>query len=93
MKNLKIAYCLPALYSMGGMERVLVMKANYFAQRGYEVHIIITDGGDKPSYFTLDNSVVVHQLNIDFEEVNSHSFLRRFLLYKKKIRLFKYSLN
>lgn len=42
---MKIAYCIPALYYPSGMERVLTLKANYFAEVfGYEIHIILTDG-------------------------------------------------
>ena len=29
---MKIAYCIPALYYPSGMERVLTLKANYFAE-------------------------------------------------------------
>ena len=40
---MKIAYCIPALYYPSGMERVLTLKANYFAEVfGYEIHIILT---------------------------------------------------
>ena len=41
----RIAYCTPSLYIAGGVERVLVTKANYFADvLGYEIYIILTDG-------------------------------------------------
>ena len=33
MENkLKIAYCIPSLYCSGGMERVLSLNDNYFAE-------------------------------------------------------------
>ena len=41
----KIVYCTPALYSAGGTERVVSVKANYFADvLGYDVTIIVTEG-------------------------------------------------
>lgn len=41
---LKIVYCNPALHVSGGGERVLTVKANYFAEKlGYEIHIVTTD--------------------------------------------------
>ena len=44
-KKIKIVYCLPLLYIPGGMERVLTIKANYFAEKlGYDIYIILTDG-------------------------------------------------
>lgn len=90
---MKIAYCIPALYNPSGMERVLTMKANYLALQGYEIHIILTDGGDKPPYFPLEKSVQVHQLDIDFEEPYHHPFLHRVWLYQKKMKALKKQLN
>ena len=40
----KIAFCTPALYSTGGVERVVSYKASYFAEQlGYDVTIIVTE--------------------------------------------------
>lgn len=44
-KRLRIVYCIPSVYKMGGMERVLALKVNFFVETfGYEVHIITTEG-------------------------------------------------
>ena len=90
---MRIVYCIPALYNPSGMERVLTMKANYLALQGYEIHIVITDGGDKPPYFPLEKSIQVHQLDIDFEEPYRHSFLRRMWLYQRKMKTLKKKMN
>ena len=46
-RKYKIVYCTPALYSAGGVERVVSVKASYFADvYGYDVTIIITEGQD-----------------------------------------------
>ena len=90
---MKIAYCIPALYYPSGMERVLTMKANYLARQGHEIHIIITDGGDKKPYFPLEESVKVHQLDIDFEEPYKHFLLYRIWLYLLRMRKLKKKLN
>ena len=53
-KKVKIAYCIPSLYYPSGMERVLTLKANYFAEHlGYDIHIILTDGKGKEPYYKL----------------------------------------
>lgn len=93
MKIITVAYCIPALYYPSGMERVLTLKANYLSQHGYDVHIILSDGGDKPPYFPLDASVKLHRLDIDFEELCHYSLPRRIWLYRKKMRLFKKKLE
>lgn len=93
MKKVTLAYCIPALYYPSGMERVLTLKANYLAQQGYEIHIILTDGGDKPPYFPLDPSIKIHQLDIDFEEPYRYSLPLRFWLYQRKMCLLKKKLD
>lgn len=91
--KIKLAYCIPALYCPYGMERVLTLKANFLVNHGYEVHIIITDGGQKKPAFPLEESIQVHQLEIDFEELYRHFFLRRAWLYWKKMRVFRKKLD
>lgn len=93
MKKIRLAYCIPALYYPSGMERVLTLKANYLAQQRYEVHIILTDGGDRPPYFTLDPSIQLHQLHLDFEELYRYNFLRRVWLYRRRMARLKTELN
>ena len=77
---MKIAYCIPALYYPSGMERVLTLKANYFAEVfGYEIHIILTDGKGKKPYYELHPSITLHQLDIDYDELNGMSFYKNCL--------------
>ena len=53
-KKYKIVYCTPSLYMAGGVERVLTLKANYFADvYGYDITIVTTDGEEKENYFPL----------------------------------------
>lgn len=89
----KIAYCIPGLYIPGGMERVLTQKANYLAEKGYEVHIIVTDGKGQKPYFPLHSTVQVHQLGIAFEELYGCSFFVKIMRYRKKMRLLLKKLN
>lgn len=91
---MRIAYCIPTLYIPGGMERVLTLKANYLATLpDYEIAIIITDGKDKKPYFPLDSSILVHQLDINFEEMYHFPFWKRLKLYRRKQHLFRQRLN
>ena len=89
-KQYKIVYCTPALYFAGGMERVLTMKANYFAEHfGYDITIILTDGIDKPIFYPLSDKVKVINLNIGFEELWTCSFIKKIVIYLKKQYLYK----
>ena len=89
-RQYKIVYCTPALYMAGGVERVLTLKANYFAEYfGYDITIILTEGKDKPLFYPLSDKVKVVNLNIGFEELWTCSFIKKVFVYLKKQHLFK----
>ena len=84
-KKYKIVYCTPAIYSAGGTERVISVKANYFAEYlGYEVTIIVTEGHERACFFPLSPKVNVINLNLGFEELWNVSFIKKICLYIKK---------
>lgn len=90
---LKIAYITPSLYVAGGLERVLTLKANYFAEQyGYDITIILTDGKDKPFAYPLSEKIKVVNLDINFEELWTYSFLKKIPVYLKKQRRYKRAL-
>ena len=89
-KKYKIVYCTPALYSAGGTERVVSLKANYFADvLGYDVTIIVTDGRNSNSFFHLSDKVKVINLGLNFEEIWNIPFIKKVFLYLKKQRNYK----
>ncbi|MBO7590038.1 MAG: glycosyltransferase family 4 protein [Prevotella sp.] len=93
-KPLKIVYLTPALYMAGGVERVLTLKANYFAEHfGYDITIILTEGCDKPLFYKLSDKIKVINLNIGFEELWTCSFVKKIFVYLKKQRQFKKALT
>lgn len=90
----KIVYCTPALYSAGGVERIVTVKANYFADiLGYDVTIIVTEGNGVESFFPLSEKVHVCNLGIHFEEIWNVPFIKKVWLYLTKQRLYKKALS
>lgn len=86
----KIVYCTPALYSAGGTERVVSVKANYFADvLGYDVTVVVTEGKNGNSFFPLSDKVKVINLGLNFEELWNISFVRKTLLYLHKQRKYR----
>ena len=84
-KSLKIVYLTPALYMAGGVERVLTLKANYFAEHyGYDITIILTEGKGKPLFYPLSDKVKIVNLDINFEELWHCSFAKKIVLYLNK---------
>ena len=93
-KKLKIVYVTPALYMAGGVERVLTLKANYFAEHfGYDITIILTEGKAKPLFYPLSEKIKVINLDIGFEELWSCSFLKKIFIYLRKQRQYKKALT
>jgi len=89
-KRYKIVYLTPALYMAGGVERVLTLKANYFAEHfDYDITIILTDGQGKPLFYPLSDKVKVINLDINFEELWTCSFVKKVFVYLKKQRQYK----
>ena len=93
-KPLKLVYLTPALYMAGGVERVLTLKANYFAEHfGYDVTIILTEGKGKSPFYPLSERIKVVNLNIGFEQLWNCSFLKKIFVYLKKQRQYKKALT
>ena len=84
-RKYKICYCAPAIYSAGGVERVVSVKASYFAEvYQYDVTIIVTEGKDRSCFFPLSDKVNVVNLNLGFEELWKVSFFKKIFLYLGK---------
>jgi len=89
-KQIKLVYLTPALYMAGGVERVLTLKANYFAEHfGYDITIILTEGKDKPFFYPLSPKIKVINLDINFEELWTCSFVKKIFVYLRKQRVYK----
>lgn len=86
----KIVYCTPALYSAGGVERIVSAKASYFAEyMGYDVSVIVTEGNGNASFFPLSPKVHIINLNLNFEELWTKGFFAKVCMYLKKQRQYK----
>jgi len=90
----KIVYCVPHLFILGGIERVITLKANYLADvLGYDVSIITADGGDRKPYFKLSSDIKVINLDINFDEIYKEPFLKQISQYFIKQKRFKKKLK
>lgn len=63
---MKIIYCIGSLAKAGGVERVLINKANYLAEVvGYQVIILIAKQNDLPICYPVNAKVNVIDVNIE----------------------------
>lgn len=90
----KIVCCTPALYSAGGVERVVSFKASYFAEQlGYDVTIIVTEGKGRACFFPLSDKVKVVNFELGFEDLWKAPFLRKVFMYLFKQHKYKNRLS
>lgn len=90
----KIVYCIPSLHFPSGMERVLTLKANYFADvLGYKIYIILTDNKDKEPYYKLSPKIKLINLDINFDTnwrlpiyKRAFSYLIKQIRYKRRLK-------
>lgn len=86
---MKIIYCIAGLRRSGGMERVLTNKANYLAERGFDILIITTDQYGEDNFFSLSPKIRTIDIAINYEENNGRSFGRKLFNYPLKQRRHK----
>lgn len=98
-KRLRVVYCIPSVHRMGGMERVLSLKANYFSEIfGYEIHIITTEGASGTTFFYFHPSIQIHDLNIHFDACipaykRLFMYIYKRFLYKKRLKQCLHKIN
>lgn len=79
---MKIIYCLPQVYKPGGIERIVSIKANYFAEMcNYEVYIITSCQKGLPPYYDFSDKIKFIDLDIDYDSILSYPLYKR-IFYK-----------
>lgn len=86
---MKIVYCIHGTFNSGGMEKVVIGKANYLAKKGYEVFIVTTEQKGRHPFFTIDKRIECHDLDINYENENNTSFVRKLVSFKYKQKIHK----
>ncbi len=85
---MKIMYCVNSTFNSGGMERILMYKANYLADvLGYDVYIVTTDQQNRSNFFEFSDKIKFIDFGIDYDaEKNKNLFVRLLLQEFKKRR-------
>lgn len=68
---MKIAYCIEAFYNCGGMERVVSVKANWLAEHGYDVTLLIASQRGESTAFALSPSIKLIDLQCRLHNMKS----------------------
>ena len=87
---MRLFYICDALAVYGGLERVLIEKANWLAEQdGYEVCLLTVNQGDHPVSFPLHPDVQFEDLGIQFHQQYHLPFWRRLVRNQQLHRLFR----
>lgn len=91
---MKIAYIYTGLLTIGGADRVLTDKANYFADKmNFDVFIITDSQGKNPPIFPLSPKVQLIDLDINFDEEYHYKLVGRALCYIRLMKKYKKRLS
>ncbi|AXT49824.1 glycosyltransferase family 4 protein [Aquimarina sp. BL5] len=70
---MRIVFIIDQVYLHGGIERVLSIKANYFAaQENTEVHVITTEQKDEKACYIFDERILFKDLGINYNRRKSY---------------------
>ena len=93
---MKIVYLLPGgLFNPGGMERVVITKANYLAEKaGYDVSIVTTEQLGRPVFYPVSEKVHLCHLDIGiYVNFGKEKYLQKVSSRILKIREYRKALE
>ena len=77
----KIAIFVDQLHQHGGIEKLVAIKANYWAsQFNYKVSIISTENKNKPLIYNFNSQVIFKDLAINYNRLKSYFSPKNLLL-------------
>ena len=90
---MKIIYAVECVNMTGGYDRIIIEKANYLAEHGYEVLIVVSYHGSVKPYYKVSEKVQLIDLNINFFKQYNHNLLVRAFIYIRLMRRYRRALT
>lgn len=87
--KIKIIYCIEGTYNSGGMERIIIQKANYLVKLGYEMIIVTSNQRGRKPFFSIDNRIKQIDLGLNYDLIDRYCIIKKFFHYKSIIRKHK----
>lgn len=85
---MKLVYCLLGTFNSGGMERIVIKKANWFASQGHDVTIVTTEQQGRPHFFPVDERIRCVDLDVNYRDnQNQHHILKKYWIRRQKLQL------
>ena len=78
---MKLLYITNGINGSGGLERVLSIKASYFAEQlGYEVHILVLNNAHENPFYDFSSKIKFHSISVNGNPISY------FLKYKRGVQ-------
>ena len=91
---MKIIYCLAGTFNSGGMERIVIRKANWLAANGFDVTIVTTVQQCRSNFFPVDSRIRCVDLGINYSDnPYAGSLVVKYKIRRKKQLLHKQRLS
>lgn len=74
---MRIVYCIHGTFNSGGMERIVIEKANYLSENGHDIFIVTTEQKSRKSFFKINNNIRCYDLGINYENENNTSLIKK----------------
>ena len=88
-----ILYIYAEISIKGGTDKILVEKANWLVNNGFEVTIITESQMGKPLSFSLDDKVRHIDMGLDFNRQYFQGSIKRLVTYNSLMKIFKNKLR
>lgn len=82
---MKLIYCLAGTFNAGGMERVVVGKANWLVKNGYDVIIVTTEQNGRQDFFSLEKAVKRIDLDVMYSENVTSNPFKKYMARRQKM--------
>ena len=90
---MKIVYIYTSFAIAGGADRVVIEKANYLAEKGYDITIVTDSQMGRPTFFPISTHVKLHDLAINFDKEYQYLPFIRIFVYMKLMKRYRKSLE
>lgn len=90
---IKIVYAVESVNLSGGYDRVIIEKANYLAEHGFDVVITVASHALAEPCFTISEKVRLIDFGIDFHQQYGHHLFYRAIIFFMMMRRYRRALK
>ena len=91
--DMKAIFILNSLANVGGVERMLVDKANYLATNGWDIVFLTYEQGQHPIVYNLHSSIEHYDLDCRYFALYRYAIAKRFFKYLRLKKRFRHRLQ